>query len=218
MQGRLKVLVCCLGGFCELWTVWQFVLWGACCSVFQLSGCIRRQINALFCHVSYSCPCLEREMEGGDRERRVKGSCLCSCLWFGEKKINSWFTSSWCFLFQGALEHEESKTLRFQLELSQVKAEFERKLTEKEEEMENIRYCAGSSMFLRGKVWKDWNYSQDPSQLNAPQVVMPALADTIHTRNQDSSDYLPKGSPTTFPLLSSNIPVKSVSDSVQLNP
>uniref|UniRef100_A0A8C3KDR1 MYH6 protein n=1 Tax=Calidris pygmaea TaxID=425635 RepID=A0A8C3KDR1_9CHAR len=41
---------------------------------------------------------------------------------------------------EGALEHEESKTLRFQLELSQLKAEFERKLTEKEEEMENIRY------------------------------------------------------------------------------
>lgn len=50
------------------------------------------------------------------------------------------------------MEHEESKTLRFQLELSQVKAEFERKLTEKEEEMDNIRYCAGSSMFLKGKA------------------------------------------------------------------
>lgn len=44
------------------------------------------------------------------------------------------------------MEHEESKTLRFQLELSQLKAEFERKLTEKEEEMENIRYGAGSSV------------------------------------------------------------------------
>lgn len=42
-------------------------------------------------------------------------------------------------LFQGALEHEESKTVRFQLELSQIKAEFERKLAEKEEELDNIR-------------------------------------------------------------------------------
>lgn len=50
------------------------------------------------------------------------------------------------------MEHEESKTLRFQLELSQVKAEFERKLTEKEEEMDNIRYSAGSSVFLKAKV------------------------------------------------------------------
>uniref|UniRef100_A0A8C3B8I5 Myosin motor domain-containing protein n=1 Tax=Cairina moschata TaxID=8855 RepID=A0A8C3B8I5_CAIMO len=40
---------------------------------------------------------------------------------------------------EGALEHEESKTLRFQLELSQLKADFERKLTEKDEEMENMR-------------------------------------------------------------------------------
>lgn len=53
------------------------------------------------------------------------------------------------------MEHEESKTLRFQLELSQLKAEFERKLTEKEEEMENIRYCAGSSKFFKGKTSKD---------------------------------------------------------------
>ena len=49
------------GFFCELWTAWQFVLWGACCSVFQLPTYIRRQINALFCHISRSCPCLERE-------------------------------------------------------------------------------------------------------------------------------------------------------------
>jgi len=56
------------------------------------------------------------------------------------------------------LEHEESKTLRFQLELSQLKADFERKLTEKDEEMENIRYCAGNKMFfLRGKSQKTRN-------------------------------------------------------------
>lgn len=79
MQTGLKVWVCCLGVFYELRTAWKFVLWGACCSVFQLSGCIRRQINVLFCHVSYLCPCLERET-GGNRKRSVKGSCLCSCL------------------------------------------------------------------------------------------------------------------------------------------
>lgn len=50
------------GFFCESWPVWQFVLWGACCSVFQLPSCIRRQIKSLFCHVSCSCPCLEREV------------------------------------------------------------------------------------------------------------------------------------------------------------
>ncbi|XP_072918398.1 myosin-7-like [Hemitrygon akajei] len=40
---------------------------------------------------------------------------------------------------EGALEHEESKTLRIQLELSQTKAEIERKLSEKDEELENLR-------------------------------------------------------------------------------
>uniref|UniRef100_A0A6I8P1K0 Myosin heavy chain 7B n=1 Tax=Ornithorhynchus anatinus TaxID=9258 RepID=A0A6I8P1K0_ORNAN len=40
---------------------------------------------------------------------------------------------------EGALEHEESKTLRIQLELAQVKADVERKLAEKEEELDNLR-------------------------------------------------------------------------------
>ncbi|ELK04126.1 Myosin-7B [Pteropus alecto] len=40
---------------------------------------------------------------------------------------------------QGALELEETKTLRIQLELSQVKAEVDRKLAEKEEECANLR-------------------------------------------------------------------------------
>ncbi|XP_074868173.1 myosin-7B isoform X2 [Carettochelys insculpta] len=40
---------------------------------------------------------------------------------------------------EGALEHEESKTLRIQLELSQTKADVERKLAEKDEEFENLR-------------------------------------------------------------------------------
>ncbi|XP_016068617.1 PREDICTED: myosin-7B [Miniopterus natalensis] len=40
---------------------------------------------------------------------------------------------------EGALELEETKTLRIQLELSQVKAEVDRKLAEKEEECTNLR-------------------------------------------------------------------------------
>ena len=45
-----------------------------------------------------------------------------------------------CFLLQGALEQSESKILRFQRELSEAKAELERKLSEKEEEAERLRY------------------------------------------------------------------------------
>lgn len=120
--------------FCEPWTIWQFVLWGACCSIFQLPACIRRQINVLFC----SCPCLER---GAGKE-------LCYWeQWEKHEGIICAIASSWCFLFQGALEHEESKTLRFQLELSQLKADFERKLTEKDEEMENMRYRVETNIF-----------------------------------------------------------------------
>lgn len=43
-------------------------------------------------------------------------------------------------VFQGALERNESKVLRLQLELSDTKAELERKLSEKDEEIENFRY------------------------------------------------------------------------------
>lgn len=40
---------------------------------------------------------------------------------------------------QGTLEHEESKTLRLQLELNQIKADIDRKLSEKDEEIDNLR-------------------------------------------------------------------------------
>ncbi|XP_039590559.1 myosin-7-like [Polypterus senegalus] len=40
---------------------------------------------------------------------------------------------------EGALEHEESKTLRIQLELNQIKADIDRKLAEKDEEIDNLR-------------------------------------------------------------------------------
>ncbi|XP_057175658.1 myosin-6 isoform X2 [Triplophysa rosa] len=40
---------------------------------------------------------------------------------------------------EGTLEHEESKTLRIQLELSQVRTEVERKLAERDEEIDNLR-------------------------------------------------------------------------------
>lgn len=40
---------------------------------------------------------------------------------------------------QGSLEHEESKILRVQLELSQVKSELDRKVIEKDEEIEQLK-------------------------------------------------------------------------------
>ncbi|KAL4648956.1 myosin-7-like [Arapaima gigas] len=40
---------------------------------------------------------------------------------------------------EGTLEHEESKTLRIQLELNQLKAEVDRKMAEKDEEIDNLR-------------------------------------------------------------------------------
>lgn len=43
-------------------------------------------------------------------------------------------------LYQGTLEHEESKSLRIQLELNQIKADVDRKLAEKDEELDNLRW------------------------------------------------------------------------------
>lgn len=44
------------------------------------------------------------------------------------------------YVFQGALERNESKILRFQFELLETKAELERKLSQKDEEIETFRY------------------------------------------------------------------------------
>ena len=52
-----------------------------------------------------------------------------------------------CSVPQGALELE-TKTLRIQLELSQVKAEVDRKLAEKDEECTNLR-CGGLALLSR---------------------------------------------------------------------
>ncbi|KAI3357905.1 hypothetical protein L3Q82_016286 [Scortum barcoo] len=40
---------------------------------------------------------------------------------------------------EGTLEHEESKTLKFQMELQQIRTEIERKIAEKDEEIDNLR-------------------------------------------------------------------------------
>ncbi|KAM8755414.1 myosin-7B-like isoform 2-T4 [Acanthopagrus schlegelii] len=40
---------------------------------------------------------------------------------------------------EGTLEHEETKTLRFQTELQQIRTEIERKMAEKDEEIDNLR-------------------------------------------------------------------------------
>ena len=43
-------------------------------------------------------------------------------------------------IFQGALEYNESKVLYFQLELLETKEELQRKVSEKDEEIEKFRY------------------------------------------------------------------------------
>lgn len=51
---------------------------------------------------------------------------------------------------------EETKTLRIQLELSQVKAEVDRKLAEKDEECTNLR-CGGLCPDARGSPLVPWD-------------------------------------------------------------
>ncbi|XP_070766011.1 myosin-7B-like [Enoplosus armatus] len=47
---------------------------------------------------------------------------------------------------EGTLEHEESKTLRFQMELHQIRTEIERKISEKDEEIDNLRRSHQNSL------------------------------------------------------------------------
>lgn len=66
--------------------------------------------------------------------RILMGLCISWCL--GYFQLNSRSPVS---VSQGTLEHEESKTLRIQLELNQIKADVDRKLAEKDEEIDNLR-------------------------------------------------------------------------------
>ena len=61
---------------------------------------------------------------------------LVSCL---RDVVGSWTSHTMVALLQGTLEHEESKTLRVQLELSQIKIHIDRKIAEKDEEIDNLR-------------------------------------------------------------------------------
>lgn len=70
-----------------------------------------------------------------------------------------------CSVFQGALELEETKTLRIQLELSQVKAEVDRKLAEKDEECTNLRYGGGGGAGSRHPR------PPPPLEANAPPIL-----------------------------------------------
>uniref|UniRef100_A0A8C4ZH76 Uncharacterized protein n=1 Tax=Gadus morhua TaxID=8049 RepID=A0A8C4ZH76_GADMO len=76
---------------------------------------------------------------------------------------------------EGTLEHEESKTLKAQLEFHQMKAEVDRKISEKDEEIDNLRHthqrsleamqtsleaelrCRGEAVRLRKKMEVDLN-------------------------------------------------------------
>ena len=48
---------------------------------------------------------------------------------------------------EGALEQEENKVLRAQLELAQTKQEIDRKISEKEEEFDNCRWVARTLLY-----------------------------------------------------------------------
>ena len=48
-------------------------------------------------------------------------------------------SQSLLYFYQGSLKHEEGKILRVQLELNQLKSELDRKITEKEEEIEQLK-------------------------------------------------------------------------------
>lgn len=55
-------------------------------------------------------------------------------------KLSSFLPTLVLILFcQASLEHEESKILRVQLELNQVKSEVDKKIAEKDEELEQMR-------------------------------------------------------------------------------
>lgn len=82
---------------------------------------------------------------------------LPAALGWGGRRTSPGAPSHSCCCLQGALEHEESKTLRIQLELNQIKADVDRKLAEKDEEFENLRCVRGWAI----AVGQSWHYGHD---------------------------------------------------------
>lgn len=56
----------------------------------------------------------------------------------GRARLHHWYCVCFC-PSKAALEHEEAKILRIQLELTQVKSEIDRKMAEKDEEIEQLK-------------------------------------------------------------------------------
>lgn len=50
---------------------------------------------------------------------------------------------------EGALEQEEAKVLKAQLEMTQLKQEYERRLAEKDEDAESMRYVQSLQRILK---------------------------------------------------------------------
>lgn len=78
---------------------------------------------------------------------------------------------------QGTLEHEESKTLRIQLELNQIKAEVDRKLAEKDEELDNLRWDYWKTLSVFTAAWV---------RLSPPDVLPVCRPRRSHQRTLES--------------------------------
>lgn len=86
---------------------------------------------------------------------------LPAALGWGGRRISPGAPSHCCCCLQGALEHEESKTLRIQLELNQIKADVDRKLAEKDEEFENLRCVRRGDRLWAIAAGQSWHHGHD---------------------------------------------------------
>uniref|UniRef100_A0A8D3D3C6 Uncharacterized protein n=1 Tax=Scophthalmus maximus TaxID=52904 RepID=A0A8D3D3C6_SCOMX len=103
---------------------------------------------------------------------------------------------------EGTLEHEESKILRVQLELNQIKGEVDRKLAEKDEEMEQIKRNSQRAAMMAEELKKEQDTSAHLERMKKNLEV--AVKDLQH-RLDEAENLAMKGGKKQLQKLESRV-------------
>uniref|UniRef100_A0A8C9X6T4 Myosin heavy chain, fast skeletal muscle-like n=1 Tax=Sander lucioperca TaxID=283035 RepID=A0A8C9X6T4_SANLU len=103
---------------------------------------------------------------------------------------------------EGTLEHEESKILRVQLELNQIKGEVDRKLAEKDEEMEQIKRNSQRAAMMAEELKKEQDTS---SHLERMKKNLEVTVKDLQHRLDEAENLAMKGGKKQLQKLESRV-------------
>lgn len=83
---------------------------------------------------------------------------------------------------EGALEQEEAKVLKVQLEMTQLKQEYEKRLAEKDEDAESLRYEFSSVFPKYGEGERRWW----PPPIQTRHLIIPCMSGSFEAAMKQS--------------------------------